>query len=287
VTDPLIDRDSQASDAESAGDALTVEFAPDGLREAASRVEALLEAGDDGALDELVEGTHPADLAALLGVLPPPAWPPLISRLETAPLSDVMEELPDHLRDDLAEHLRPDQLADVLEEMASDDAADVLADLPESVARGVIRALPRRDRREVETLLAYPEDTAGGLMQTELVAVPASATVDRAVEAVRTSADQAGAFHYVYVVDDDKRLVGVLNLVRLMLSPPDRPISDLIRTDIQMVTPEVDQEDVARMFKRYDLVALPVVDEEGRLLGRILHDDAVEVLEEETPLRWG
>ena len=156
---------------ETAAETLGVDFAPDGLRDAASKVEDLIEAGDDAALDEVVRGTHPADLAALLGVLSPELWPPLLIRLDIARISDVMEELPDHLRDDLAEHLLPQQLSDAVEEMASDDAADVIADLPEDVAQDVIDALPREDREEVETLLAYPEDSAGGLMQTELVSI--------------------------------------------------------------------------------------------------------------------
>jgi magnesium transporter len=192
-----------------------------------------------------------------------------------------MEELPDHLRDDLAELLKPDQLTEAIEEMASDDAADVLADLPEPLARDLIEALPMEDRYEVETLLKYPEDTAGGLMQVELVSVPETATVDQTIEAVRANADEVSSFHFVYVVDDERRLVGVLNLGALLLAPPDRVIGDLMKRSVHTVHPEVDQENVAQMFQRYDLVALPVVDERGRLLGRILHDDAADVLEEE------
>jgi magnesium transporter len=257
------------------------EYRPEDPPDDTDELVQLIDDGDPKALDRFLAVLHPADLAALLEFLARRYWPKVISRLSIARISDLMEELPDHLRDDLAEHLKLHQLTRALEEMASDDAADVLADLPEPLAHDVIESLHWKDRREVEALLAYPEDTAGGLMQTELVAVPESATVDRVIDAVRATAEQAGAFHYVYVVDDERRLVGVLKLVKLLLSPPEVLIRDLIKTDIQMVTPDVDQEDVARMFKRYDLVALPVVDEEGRLLGRILHDDAADVLEEE------
>jgi len=258
-----------------------LEYRPDDPPNDTNELEELIDSGDLKALDSFLRVLHPADLAALLGFLARRYWPKVISRLSIARISDLMEELPDHLRDDLAEHLKLHQLTKALEEMASDDAADVLADLPEPLAQDVIESLPREDRHEVETLLAYPEDTAGGLMQMELVSVPESATVNRAVEAVRAKAEEAGAFHFVYVVDDGGHLVGVLKLVKLLLSPPGRPIRELMKTDIEVVTPEVDQENVARMFKRYDLVALPVVDEDGRLLGRILHDDAVDVLEEE------
>jgi len=188
-----------------------LEYRPDDPPDDTNELEELIDSGDLKALDSFLRVLHPADLAALLGFLARRYWPKVIARLSIARISDLMEELPDHLRDDLAEHLKLHQLTKALEEMASDDAADVIADLPEPLAQDVIESLPKEDRREVETLLAYPEDTAGGLMQMELVSVPESATVNRAVEAVRAKADEAGAFHFVYVVDDHNRLVGVLS----------------------------------------------------------------------------
>ena len=241
----------------------------------------LVERGDLSEVDRLFDGLHANDLANLFGVLPLALWPEVISRLALERLSDLMEELPDHLRDDLAEHLKHEELAGIIEAMASDDAADVLADLPAPLAKTLIKALPREDRREVEALLKYPEDSAGGLMQVELVAVPESTTVAEATEAVRANAEEASTYHFIYVIDDDERLVGVLNLGALLLAPPEQRIGELIKRDIHVVQPELDQEDVARLFRRYDLVALPVVDDRGRLLGRILHDDVVDVLDEE------
>ena len=253
----------------------------EGLGDPVRDLVELVESGDLEALDRFISVLHPADLAALFGVLPKADWPQVISRLSIARVSDLMEELPDHLRDDLAEHLKPDQLTEAIEEMASDDAADVLADLPASLARDLIEALPQEDRHEVETLLKYPEDSAGGLMQVELVSVPETSTVEQTIDAVRANPEEISTFHFVYVVDDEHRLVGVLNLGALLLAPPDRPISELVKRNVHTVNPEVDQENVAQMFQRYDLVALPVVDDRGRLLGRILHDDAADVLEEE------
>jgi magnesium transporter len=241
----------------------------------------LADKGDLSELDRFIDVLHAHDLANLFGVLPRPLWPEVISRLGLGRVSDLMEELPDHLRDDLAEHLRHDELAEVIEAMASDDAADVLADLPATLARDLIKALPREERREVETLLKYPEDSAGGLMQVELVAVPETTTVAETTDAVRANAEEVSTYHFIYVVDDDERLVGVLNLGALLLAPPEQMVGELIKRDVHVVRPEVDQEDVARLFRRYDLVALPVVDDRGRLLGRILHDDVVDVLDEE------
>jgi magnesium transporter len=260
---------------------VSVDPLEEGLSDPVHDLEELVESGDLEALDRFISMLHPADLAALFGVLPKGDWSLVVSRLSIARISDLMEELPDHFRDDLAEHLEPDQLTEAIEEMASDDAADVLADLPAPLARDLIEALSLEDRHEVETLLKYPEDTAGGLMQVELLSVPETATVDETIDAVRANAEEVSTFHFIYVVDDEHRLVGVLNLGALLLAPPDKPISELVKRNVHTVNPEVDQENVAQMFQRYDLVALPVVDERGRLLGRILHDDAADVLGEE------
>jgi magnesium transporter len=281
VAERTDEREDVVATEEPAAEPLVPAFAPDGLHEVAARVETLVASHDQAGLDDFVRATHPADLAALLRVLPQLAWPPVIARLDITRLSDLMEELPDHLRDDLAEHLRPEQLTDALGEMASDDAADVIADLPELLARRAIAALPHEDRREVEALLAYREDTAGGLMQTELVSIPESATVDEVIEKIRSRWEEVGELFFVYVVDADRRLVGVLNLGALLLAPPERSIRDLMKRKVHAVTPDEDQERIARIFKRYDLVALPVVDADGRLLGRIMHDDVVDVLQEE------
>jgi len=257
-----------------------VEYRPENLPEV-DDLEELVQSGDQKALRNFLTLLQPADMAIIFDRLERDLWPKVIAPLNIAQISDLMEELPDHLRDDLAELLSPDQLTSAFEEMASDDAADVIADLPRQLAKKVLAALPSEDRREVETLLKYPEDTAGGLMQVELVSVLERATVDEAVEAIRANAEDVGDLHFVYVVDDDNRLVGSLSLDKLILARPNTPLSKLVDRDFHSVATDVDQEEVAQMFKRYDLITLPVVDDHGALLGRILHDDAVDVIEEE------
>ena len=257
-----------------------MEYRPENVPEV-DDLEALVQSGDDKALRNFLALLQPADMAIIFDRLERDLWPKVIAPLNIAQISDLMEELPDHLRDDLAELLSPEQLTSAFEEMASDDAADVIADLPRQLARKVLAALPTEDRREVETLLKYPEDTAGGLMQIELVSVLERATVDEAVEAIRANAEEVGDLHFVYVVDDDNRLVGSLSLDKLILARSNTPVSNLVDRDFHSVATDVDQEEVAQMFKRYDLITLPVVDDQGTLLGRILHDDAVDVIEEE------
>jgi magnesium transporter len=273
----MVKQDPVVDEIERPSASLTDDSFADEVRQVLERVDG----GDHAELERLVDILHANDLASLFGVLPRPLWPEVIARLDIDRVSDLMEELPDHLRDDLAEHLEHEELTEVIEAMASDDAADVLADLPATVARDVIEALPREERHEVETLLKYPEDSAGGLMQVELVAVPETTTVAETTEAVRANAEEVSTYHFIYVIDNEERLVGVLNLGALLLAPADQMVGDLIKRDVHVVHPEVDQEDVARLFRRYDLVALPVVDDRGRLLGRILHDDVVDVLDEE------
>ncbi len=241
----------------------------------------LIESDDSEALRLFLALLHPADLALFFAILDRDYWPKVLNQLDIAQTADLMEKLPDDLRDDLAERLAHEKLKLVIGDMTSDDAADVLAGLPKPLASQLIKVLPAEDRLEVETLLKYRDDTAGGLMQMELVSVSILATVDEAVQAVRDKADEVETLHFIYVVDEEGGLVGVVTPKRLILAKPDRPIRELMKTDLHVVTPEVDQEEVAQMFKRYDLGALPVIDNSGKLLGCILHDDAVDVLEEE------
>ncbi len=247
----------------------------------ADDLETLLEQSDETAIRRFLRTLHPADLALTFDKVDEGLWPRLVSQLTIAEISDLMEELDDHLRDDLAELLRRDQLVDILEEMDSDDAADVIADLPDNIAEAVLRALPSEDRREVETLLRYPEDTAGGIMQVELVSIIEDATVDQAIEAIRSNIHEVEAVHFVYMVDTEGRLAGLIPLDRLILAKPTTRVAEVAVRDIYSVSPETDQEEVAHMFKRYDLVSMAVVDADGKLLGRITHDDVIDVLEEE------
>ncbi len=247
----------------------------------ADDLQELLESSDDSVIRSFLRTLHPADLALLFEKVDDDYWPKIAKNLSTEDLSDLMEELDDHLRDDLAELMHRDQLVDALEAMDSDDAADVIADLPDEVAQEVLQDLPTEDRQEVEKLLEYPEDSAGGIMQVELVSVPEDASVEEVIEAIRDNADEVQAVHFVYMVDSDNRLTGVLPLDRLILAKPETLAADVAKREFYTVLPRTDQEEVARMFKRYDLISMAVVDEDGVLLGRITHDDVIDVLEEE------
>ncbi len=193
--------------------------------------------------------------------------------------SEAVAELDSSDRADLLEGLTTSELVALLDHLDTDDAADVLADVDEARAESVLTQL--EDAHDVEALLRYDEDTAGGLMGTELVSVPHTATIAEATEAVRANPDAVDPIYAVYVVDAQARLVGSVPLTDLLLSQADTRVADVMDDDVLTVGADVDQEEVARIMERYDLVALPVVSAAGRLLGRITIDDVVDVIREE------
>ncbi len=242
-------------------------------------ISALLHAGERGMVLNIIADLHPADLADLVSRLPFDEARRLFQWLPVDQASETLIELDDDFRADLLEEESHDRLKALIDPLDTDDAADVLADLPEAVAQQVLPTL--EDASDVQELLNYKEDTAGGLMATEYVAVPAFWTVAQATEEVRRNAETVEDIFVVFVVDEQDRLIGFVSLKRLLLSPASARILDIMNPDVIYVTSEVDQEDVARMMERYDLVSLPVVDANRHLLGRITIDDVVDVIREE------
>jgi len=239
----------------------------------------LLRDGQRGMVLNLVEDLHPADLAVLLRHLSEASAGTLLDWLSEEQAGLALAELEGVRRADLLEEWETAELVAVLDEMNSDDAADLLADLPPEVAEQVLPRL--EDAEEIGTLLNFAEDTAGGLMGTEFVAVPSAATVGEATEELRRCAEAVDPVYAVYVVDAERRLVGIVDLKALVLAPASAPVTGIMDPDVVTVEPDLDQEEVARLMERYDLVVLPVVSAAGRLLGRITIDDVVDVIREE------
>lgn len=253
---------------------------PPGLDdELLDNVEALVADGQQGLVLNLVADLHPADVATLLRRLDDADAETLFGWLPADESAEVLAEMESAERVDILENLSSGEIVDLLDRLDTDDAADVLADVDEARADEVLLQLADAD--DVEALLGYHEDTAGGLMGTEFVAVPITATVAEATEAVRECAETVDPVHVVYAVDDAERLVGLVPLKRLLLSRADARLDTIAETEVVTVFPDLDQEEVARVMERYDLVALPVVSEAGKLLGRITIDDVVDVIREE------
>ncbi len=227
----------------------------------------------------IVMDMYPVDLAVLLRHLPIDEARQLFDLLPDSLGSEILPELESNVRTQLLEAISHDRMATLLDELNTDDAVDVLSELPDEITRQVLPAL--EDAGDLRDLLAYPDDTAGGIMGTELVAVKQDWTIAEATEEVRRHAELVEHIYTVFVTDDEGVLEGVVSLKNLLLTPATERIESAMDRGVISVTPEVDQEEVARIMERYDLISLAVVTDDGVLIGRITIDDVVDVIREE------
>ncbi len=239
----------------------------------------LIEEREDGMLLNLLTDLYPVDIASLMERLQEREARYLFLLLPDEQRAEVLVELEPAWQEKVLQGLSAETIADLLDELDTDDAADLVAELPDTLRDQVLPEL--EDEEEVRELLAYDEETAGGIMGTEYVVVSHTATIEEATEAVRAHAEWVDPLHTVFVVDEEKRLVGQLPLKTLLLYPGHTPVREVMQRDLVTALPHVDQEDVARLMEKYDLVVLPVVDEQERLIGRITIDDVVDVIREE------
>lgn len=245
-------------------------------------LEAVLLADDGTAQAFLRLLPHPADVVEALRSVDVDHWPRLLRLVgDETERAETVALLEEDERGRLLELLEPEEIGQLIRNLDSDDATDVLEDLAPSDQKEALLSLLPAERAQVEELLRYEPDTAGGIMQVERAQVRQSETVDDAVARVRALVEDDIQVQVVYVVDDLERLIGVVEIAQLLLNRRDKKIADLIEAPIAKVLPDVDQEQVARLFKKYGMFSLPVVDKEGRLLGRILHDDVIDVVVEE------
>ncbi|MEO1481281.1 MAG: magnesium transporter [Myxococcota bacterium] len=243
-------------------------------------IESLFEPDAAPALQAYLRLLHPADTAELFTLVDETHWPLITRELNPESLAEVLIELDEGIRERLTSVLGFERLVSAVEELDTDDAADVVADLPEEQQEAVLEAL---DDPDVIKLLEYDEESAGGIMQTEVFRVTAGTSVRDVIEEMRKARDEEEIedIYTVYVVNDAGALVGLVSLEKLILAETHTVIDTLGETPPTQVTPEVDQEEVAKLFGKYDMVSLPVIDHDGVLLGRITFDDIHDVLQEE------
>jgi magnesium transporter len=237
-----------------------------------------------GRLDEFVRRAldlEPADLADVLSSLDEAERLTAVRALPPEISGEALVEMPEeeHAEDTLAA-LEPEQAADIVDEMSDDDATDILQELEPEEQERILSEV--EDRAGVDRLLKYHEESAGGLMTTRIVSVLDTATAGEAIEEIRRQAEESEGFYQVFVVDATGRLEGVLPLKDLVTSAPTRLVREFMEPADIYVTPELDQEEVARIMARYNLPSVPVVDAGGRLLGRVTFDDVIDVVEAET-----
>ena len=250
----------------------------------ASFVREVLDAvadGDDEAARGLVSGLHPADIADLIELAPSDERADLIEALAGIVDADVYAEMNEHVREDMIEEMEPQQVADLAAQLDTDDAVAILEDLEADEQLAVLRAMEPDDRAAVEEALTYPEESAGRLMQRDLIAVPEHWKVGQVIDYLRSGDELATDFWEVFVVSPDHHPVGTCKLSTILRSPRTVPVEQIMIRKQTLIPVDLDQEEVALRFQKYALISAAVVDPSGRLVGMITVDDIVHIIQEE------
>ena len=244
-------------------------------------VKGLIDQENNTALKRLIDQMRAADVADLIEHLSRDERLFIFHLLEPEGAGEVLVEIEPPVQERIVKDLDNQAISQIVEELDSDDAADLVGDLPAERAKEVIESVGDEVSEELEKLLPYPDDTAGGIMALEFVAVKADATVRDAIESIREKREEVENLYYIWVVDAFETLVGVISLKDLVLEPPDKEISEIMNREVISVNAKADQEEVVNLVRRYDLVNIPVVDDFHCLVGRITHDDIIDVIEDE------
>jgi len=244
-------------------------------------LEDLVRSRSDFLILNILQDLYPADIANIINRVDTSEAEYIFKLIPMETASEVILELDETHREHLLQTMSQPKLTELVGEMESDDAADIVGELPEEKAEEVLETMNVEDSSEVQELLRYDENTAGGIMAKEVAVVNARDTVKQAIRVVRKMAKEHKNIHTVYVVDENGVLLGAVPLQDLLVNTPNRRMYKLMNAEVISVTTDVDQEQVAQIFKKYDIVSLPVTDKAGKLLGRITVDDVVDVMEEE------
>jgi len=240
-----------------------------------------VEAGENEAARALVEPLHPADIADLFELTPQPDRAALAHAVADILDGDVFAEMNDYVREDLLDALTPTEVADLAADMDTDDAVAIIEDMDEDEQRAVLRALDPDDRAAIEEALSYPEESAGRLMQRDLVAVPEHWTVGDVITYLRGQEELTTDFWEVFVVDPAHKPIGTCALSWILRTPRWVPVADVMAREQTLIPVDMDQEEVALRFQKYALISAAVVDGSGRLVGMITVDDIVHIIQEE------
>jgi magnesium transporter len=247
-----------------------------------TEIEQLIESQGDARLNSLLEDVHYADIAEIINELNEDEATYLIKLLESDKTSDVLTELDEDVREAILGNLSSKEIAEELEELDTDDAADIIGELPQEIVQKVISEIVDREHaKDIVDLLRYDENSAGGLMAKELVKVLDSWNVLACVKEMRIQAENVTRVHSIYVVNEDDMLMGRLSLKDLLTAKNTAQIKDVFIPKVDYVNVNEKPEEVAKIMSKYDLEAIPVIDEIGRLVGRITIDDIVDVIREE------
>jgi len=232
---------------------------------------------------EKITELHPADLAEIISDLNRNDGSQLLEALDARTAAETLEEVEPDFQASLVKTMTDEKVANVLEEMSPDEAADLLAELPKARSRSLLKMMEKDDAADVRKLLSYPDDSAGGIMTTEFITVPPNRSAAQAMKAIRQDAHDAETIFYVYVTDKKKHLQGVFSLKELVLAEPRTPVAEFMHEKFVSVNVRDPQDLVAQLVSKYNLLAVPVVDDEGRLQGIVTADDALDKI---IPTAW-
>jgi magnesium transporter len=244
-------------------------------------VREIYESRDTDRFASALEGLRAPDSAEVLTALPREIRVQLFRSMDQEMAGEVLTLVDEGVARDILESLTADEIVPLIDFMASDDATDIINLLEPGVAGAVLRRISREDYEDVSELLKFDEESAGGLMARELVTVRAGRTIADVIAVLREEHDSVEHLQYIYVVDSQEVLLGTIPVINLLITDPARRVEEVMDRDVITVGAETDQEDVAAMFAKYDLFSMPVVDDSGRLAGRITVDDIIDVIEEE------
>ena len=226
--------------------------------------------------DQLAE-MHPADLATIISNISHQHIQTVLISLDTETAGEALHELDPELRTRIISEMDSEMASDILEDMEPDEAADVLGDLPEAKAQELLNLMDAKDAEDIQELMEHEDDSAGGLMNNCFLTVPLAFTAGEAFEEVKRNAAEIEMISYVYILDGEERLQGVVSLRDLLVSPPKTPLAEILVENVKTVTVAAEPEDVLELIAKYNLIALPVVDAEEKMVGIITVDDILEM----------
>jgi len=251
------------------------------MEEFVQTVKGLLKAQEWQSLKALLAPKNPIDLASVFSEFTPAQRAVLFRLLEKQEAVEVFEGLPLEDQQELLGSFKQEQLREIVEHMSPDDRAFFLGELPAKVAKKLLALLTPEERAATALLLGYEEDSAGRIMTPEYIDLKSFVTVAQALEKIRRVGLDKETVYYCYVIDEERRLIGIASLRQLVLADPGVQVADLMEQDIIFAHTDEDQEEVAHKIQKYDLLALPVVDREYRLVGIVTHDDIIDIIQEE------
>jgi len=229
------------------------------------------------AFAELTE-LHPADIADIVGQVGPRERAAVLAALDPGLAADTLQEMDDELAAAAVQEMPVERAVTVLEKLETDEAADLLGMLPDELSQELLARLPDEREEDLRELASHPEHSAGALMTTDLVTLPVSSTAGAALEWIRSERPETHAMRYLYFVEEGERLAGVASLRDVVLASPEQPLAELMEDDVVTISADLDEEEVGRIMTKYDLLAIPVVDAERRLLGIVTLDDALDAV---------